>query len=175
MKIVAVDYPAPAGDMAPRSFSDITDLIIHHSDGSPNQSPLDIDQEHRAEGWDMIGYNYVIAGNGTIYKGRPDQYEPSAAYGRNMQSVNVCLLGDFQTGTPGAQSLVPDAQLTALKQLALLLHQKFPTIERTIGHGDVATLFYPGDPGDYSTACPGNVLESHLPELRAYVAAQLHR
>jgi len=159
--------------MSPRPVSEITDLIIHHSDGPGNQDILAIDQEHRAEGWAMIGYSYVIAGNGMIYKGRPDNVVPSAAYGRNTQSVDVCLLGDFQPGTDGFQSSVPVAQLQSLKDLSVYLHQQFPTIVRTIGHRDVATLYYPQDEGDYSTACPGTVLWDLLPQIRSYVSSKL--
>lgn len=167
MTIEQPTYPA-FGYMAPRSLSQITDLIVHHSDGPSDQSPLEIDQEHRNEGWAGIGYNYLINGSGTVFKGRPDDVVPSAAYGRNTPSVNVCLLGDFEPGTEGFESSVPEAQLQALKDLSVYLHQLYPSIVRTIGHRDVATIFYPNDPGDYSTACPGQVLENDLAAVKSY-------
>lgn len=166
-------YPAPAFAMTSRSLADISDLIIHHSDGPSDQDPLAIDQEHRNEGWSMIGYDYIIAGNGTIYKGRPDDVVPSAAYGRNAQSVDVCLLGDFQPNTPGFASAVPAAQLQAVKDLSVYLHQRYPSIARTIGHRDVAKLFYPNNTGDYATSCPGDVLEAQLPAIKEYVLAKI--
>jgi N-acetylmuramoyl-L-alanine amidase len=169
MTIKFPDYPAPAFAMAPRAVTEITDLIIHHSDGSPFQSALDIDTEHRSEGWAMIGYNYIISGDGTISKGRPDNVVPSAAYGRNEQSVDVCLLGDFEPGTPGASPIVPILQQASLKDLAVYLHNQYPTIVRTIGHRDVGPMFYPGDTGPYATACPGQILYDQIPALKAYV------
>lgn len=173
MQIINPNYPAPAFDMTPRDLSQVSDLIIHHSDGPPDQDPLAIDQEHRNEGWSMIGYNFLIAGNGTVYGGRPTDVVPSAAYGRNSVSIDVCLLGDFEPGTTGFESSVPAAQLQSLKDLALLLHQHYPSIVRTIGHRDVAS-FFPNDPGSYSTACPGQVAYGLLAQVKAYVSAHLH-
>lgn len=172
MNIVSVNYPPPAFAMTPRDLSVISCLIIHHSDGSPDQTPLDVDAEHRAEGFSMTGYNWFIGGDGTVYEGRPTNVVPSAAYGDNTPSVNVCLAGDFQPGTDGAQSEVPAAQLQALKSLSVEVHQHYPTITSTIGHRDVAAL-YPSDPGDYSTDCPGQVLYDLIPQVRAYVAEKL--
>lgn len=173
LTIKSPDYPPPAFEMTPRDLSQITTLIIHHSDGSPDQTPLEIDQEHRAEGWACIGYNFVISGDGTVYEGRPTNVVPSAAYGYNTPSINVCLLGDFQPGTEGFQSSVPEPQLQALKDLSVMLHQHYPGISRTIGHRDVAILFYPQNPGDYSTACPGDILELQLAAVRAYTLAHV--
>lgn len=165
-----VAYPQPAFPMAQRSPSSITDLIFHHSDGPGNQSPLAIDAEHRAEGWCMIGYNFVISSDGTVYAGRNPIYVPSAAYGRNAQSVNVCLLGDFEPGTNG-YGQPTSAQVQAAKMMAVYLHARYPSIVRTIGHRDVAVLFYPDDRADYATACPGLAFEALLPEIRSYVTA----
>lgn len=170
MLIQNVAYPPPASEMTPRSPASITDLIVHHSDGPATQTPLQIDAEHRAEGWAMIGYNYVIGPEGIVYKGRPDSVVPAAAYGDNAASVDVCLLGDFQPGTPGYSGPVPAIQLTALKELALWLHRQYPTIVRTIGHRDVAAM-HPDNPGAYSTACPGDTLYAALGAVREYVAA----
>lgn len=166
--IVYPKYPSPQSQMAIRNASQIVEAIVHHSDGAPGQTPLEIDAEHRAENWAMIGYSYVIGQDGTIYKGRPDLFVPSAAYGENTQSIDICLTGDFQPGTPNFQSQIPGAQLNALKALLVFVHRSYPNITRTIGHRDVAKDF-PDDPGQYSTACPGDVLENMLPALRTYV------
>lgn len=169
--IIPVQYPAPALAMAVRSLSEINSLVIHHTAGPVDQMPLDIDAEHRAEGWAMIGYNFVIPADGKIYAGRPWGFVPSAAYGWNTPSVNVVLCGNFQTGDPGYTGAPTAAQVQSLKDLAVYLHQQFPGIVRTIGHGDVATLFYPNDTADYSTACPGTELEALIPAVKAYCQA----
>ena len=176
MDIHSVNYPAPKFEMTSRSIADVTDLIVHHSDGPQDQSPLAIDAEHRAENppFAMIGYNFVIAGDGTVYEGRPVGFVPSAAFGRNSVSIDVCLLGDYQPGTPGYNGQVPTAQLQALKDLSVAIHRQYPSIVRTIGHRDVAS-FYPEDERYlYATACPGDTLYAYLPEVRKYTAAKIN-
>lgn len=174
MNIIHVNYPAPAYSMTPRNPSDITDLIIHHEAGSLSETPLSIDAQHRGEGWAMIGYNFIIDTEGRVYDGRPLDVVPSAAYGRNRQSINVSLVGNFQQDDPGYTGPPTAQQLQAIVDLGVYLHKRFPSIERTIGHRDVATLFYGGD-GDYATACPGSMLYAKLPELKAQIAQQVNR
>ncbi|MFY9739136.1 MAG: peptidoglycan recognition family protein [Candidatus Cybelea sp.] len=170
MIIKSPNYPPPAFAMTPRDVSQITYLIIHHSDGPPDQDPLAIDQEHRAEGWAMIGYNFVIAGDGTVYQGRPTNVVPAAAEDLNTPSIDVCLLGDFEPGTDGFQSSVPVVQLQALKDLSVEIHQHYPTIGSTIGHRDVSGIA--GDPS-VATACPGDILYAEIPAVKAYTAGKL--
>lgn len=170
--IISVDYPA-AGAMTARGVRDITDLIIHHTAGAVTQTPLEIDQEHRNIGDAMIAYNRVITPDGKVYMGRPDNVVPAAAYGRNAESINVVLVGNFQSNDAGYTGPPTPQQLDALDALALLLHQQYPTIVRTIGHYEVATLFFKGD-SNYATACPGNRLINMLPDVRAFVAKHLN-
>lgn len=170
MKIVSVNYPPPAFAMTPRDVSQITFEIVHHSVGPPDQDPLAIDQEHRNEGWAMCGYSFMISGDGTVYQGRPSNVVPAAAQDLNTPSIDVCLLGDFEPGTDGFESSVPQAQWQALCDLSVELHQHYPTIEHTIGHRDVSGIV--GDPS-VSTACPGQILYDKLPELKAYISSKL--
>lgn len=173
MNIVHVTYPAPQRDMTPRSLANITDLIIHHEAGSLAETPLSIDAQHRGEGWAMIGYNYIVGVDGTCYDGRPINVVPSAAYGRNAQSVNVSLVGNFEEADPGFTGAPPAAQIAGLEALCIYLHKVLPSIERTIGHRDVAKLFFGGD-GNYSTLCPGSLLYVELPQIRAKIAAAVN-
>lgn len=173
LDIIAVAYPPP-GDMAPRNLTQITDYIIHHEAGSLTETALDIDAQHRGEGWAMIGYNYVIDVDGKIYAGRPCEYVPSAAYGRNLESVNVSCVGNFQSDDKGYTGPPTPEQINALIELGIYLHQKYPTITRTIGHRDVATMFYPNDQSDYATACPGDMLYEHIPAIKTAIAAKVN-
>lgn len=175
MTIVSVPYPTPAFGLCPRDQHGITDLIVHHSAGPISQTPLQIDAEHRGNGWAMIGYNFIITSGGVVYTGRPIDVVPAAAYGRNTQSVNVVLLGNFQRGDPGFTGVPSPMALAALRTLAVTLHQRLPSIVRTIGHRDVATTFYGYDPADYSTACPGSELYAQLPALRSFIASALRK
>jgi hypothetical protein len=167
-------YPPPGPNYAQRSISTITDFIIHHSAGSPDQTPLQIDAEHRARGMAFIAYNWIITKDGTIYQGRPIGWVSSANYGRNSQGVAVCLTGNFDSSDPGFTGDPDPEQIKSLYHLAFSVHIHLTSIERTYGHGDIAPLFYPSDPDPYSTACPGDRLQSQIPSVRNYVTVNLH-
>jgi N-acetylmuramoyl-L-alanine amidase len=168
-------YPTPGDNYATRQISDITDFIIHHSAGSVNQTPLDIDTEHRAKGMAFIAYNWVISAQGTIFQGRPIEWVSAASYGRNQQSVAVCVVGNFESGDSGYTGRPTNDQLDALNRLAVLSHIHIPSIARTIGHRDVASLFYPTDTAPYATACPGDQLWNLIPRVRSFITMNLHR
>jgi N-acetylmuramoyl-L-alanine amidase len=174
--ITQVTYPNPAFAMTARSRSSVTLAIVHHTAGPLAQTPLEIDQEHRNIGDSMIAYNNLIDEHGTIYSGRPYDYDSAAAFGENEDSVDVCLIGNFQPNDAGYTGPPSDAALQALTQYLIWLHLQFPSISRTIGHRDIAPLYYPDDEGDYSTACPGENLYDKLPSIRQTVFAALgHR
>jgi hypothetical protein len=167
-------YPPATGAFTPREASAITDFIVHHSDGPQSQTPLEIDAFERNGGDIYMPYTWLIGPDGTIYTGRPALVESAASYGRNEQSVAVCIIGAFQEGTPEYNGPPTDAALDQLLELCVFAHRQFPSIERTIAHRDIAPLFYPNDEGDYATACCGSVLYAMLPDIRAKVAAELH-
>lgn len=82
----------------------INKVIIHCSATKPT---MDIDAEwirrvHVDEnGWDDIGYHYVIKRDGTIERGRSIQLTGAHAQGYNRTSLGVCLVGGMaEDGTP---------------------------------------------------------------------------
>jgi hypothetical protein len=168
MEILPVDYPAP-GNMTPRPLHEITDFIIHHTAGSLTQTALDIDAEHRSIGDAMIAYNWIITPDGKVYAGRPVEFVPAAAFGRNLQSVDVSLVGQFQPGAGAYTGPPTSEQYSSLVDLCTWAHKQFPTIDVTLGHRDVATEYYKNDPADYSTACPGDKLYELIPQIRLAV------
>jgi hypothetical protein len=155
--------------MTPRDLSTVTYLVLHHTAGSPDQTVAQIDQEHRNEGWAMIGYNYVVDGTGNCWSARPDNVVPAAAWGLNSTSLNVALTGQFQ---PDVAGYAPprSIQLAALTQLVIDLHHRYPQISHTIGHRDVAAVV--NNPAA-ATACPGDELCLRLPAIRAAILSSL--
>lgn len=170
--IVQPAYPPWNGTPAYRAPSVVTDAILHHGDDAWDTSPLDIDAQHRSQGWDGIGYHFVIPKDGTIYRGRPLNMVPAAAEGDNYGSVDICLCGDFQPGTPGYDGSPSPEQEQSSKDLLVWLHQPEQglSLQRIIGHRDVSVMV--GCPND-ATACPGDTAYAKLPEIRAYVHEKL--
>lgn len=167
-------YLPPGVNYAQRPISTITDFIIHHSAGSPDQTPLEIDAEHRARGMAFIAYNWIITKDGTLYQGRPIGWVSAANYGRNQQGVAVCLTGNFESTDPGFTGDPTPEQVQSLCGLATSAHIHLTSIERTIGHRDIETLFYPGQSDSYGTACPGSELYKLIPMVKDWVRKQLH-
>lgn len=130
MVIKYPDYPPPNGSPATRDLSVVTVEIIHHSAGPITQTPLDIDAFHRQPPDDfvMIGYNFLIGHDGTVYQGRPMTDVPAATEGFNTESVAICLIGNFQPDDAGYTGPPSAAQMQSLKDLSVYVHQKIPTI-----------------------------------------------
>jgi hypothetical protein len=140
---------------------------------------LAIAKYHRdTNGWNDIGYNFLVDRYGQVFEGRAGGVEQpvvgAQAQGYNNQSTGVALLGTF-TDAP-----IPEPAMAAVARLLgwkLSLHgvpceggltvvsgggslNRFGSgtpvaLQRISGHRD----------GD-KTDCPGNVLYAQLPELR---------
>ena len=164
--------------------------FVHHTvtanDYAPEQSAsivLGIAKYHRdTNGWNDIGYNFLVDQYGQVFEGRAGGVEQAVigaqAQGYNSQSTGVAVLGTF-TDVP-----IPEAAMAAITQLLgwkLSLHGVPCEGALTIVSGGGSLNRYPsGTPvamqrisghrdGD-STECPGNVLYAQLPELRRRAA-----
>lgn len=91
-------------------------IIVHHTsgDGDPTRITFEaVDRYHREQGWDMIGYHYFIAWDGTLTKGRAD-LQPGAhtkENSLNYMSLGICLAGNFDKYLPSP------AQVRTLRRL----------------------------------------------------------
>jgi hypothetical protein len=174
-KIVNPGYPAPTSDLTSRDAGSISDAIIHHTAGPKDQTPLDIDAFERTRGDVMIPYTYLIDDSGTIYSGRPPLAVSAASFGRNRQSIAICLIGDFQVDDAGYNGPPSVAALTSLYDLLLWVHRQYPSIIRTYPHGSISSMFYGGD-SDYATECAGDELNAKVMDpggIKSRIAAIL--
>ncbi|MDB3914781.1 N-acetylmuramoyl-L-alanine amidase [Alphaproteobacteria bacterium] len=74
---------------------DIKLLVVHCSD-TPDKDDigaLEIHKMHIGFGWDGIGYHKIIRRDGEIENGRPEFWIGAHVYGKNDQSLGVCLIG----------------------------------------------------------------------------------
>ena len=170
--ITAVNYPSATQPFTPRTVADVTDFVVHHTAGPVTQTPLQIDAFERSRGDIFMPYTWLIDNGGTIYAGRPALAMSAATYGRNMNSVAVCLIGNFQSNDAGFTGDPTAQQVAALTDLCIWAHRNYAAITRTYAHGDVAALFYNND-SNYATDCCGDRLRALLPALRQSVSAAL--
>jgi hypothetical protein len=174
-KIVNPGYPAPMSDFTPRNTNTITDAIVHHTAGPKNQTPLEIDAFERNNGDVFMPYTYLIDNAGVIYSGRPADVVSAASFGRNQQSIAICLIGNFQAHDAGYNGPPSAAALISLYDLLLWLHRQYPSIIRTYPHGSIAAMFFGGD-SDYATECAGDELSAKVMDpggIKSRIAAIL--
>jgi N-acetylmuramoyl-L-alanine amidase len=170
-------------------YGDVQVAFVHHTvslnDYQPSDVPsiiLGICRFHRnSNGWNDIGYNFLVDKFGTQWEGRAGgMNQPvvgAQAQGFNSQSTGIANIGTFDD--------VPETD-AALKSMAALIRWKLPltgaptagtmqlvsaggsdnrypagtrvTLERVSGHRDVD-----------ATDCPGGMLYQQLPALRSMV------
>lgn len=91
--------------------------IIHHSASVPSdsnytQAVRDIYTYHtQVRGWDDIGYNYVVAPDGTIFSGRDpqnvadeDNIKGAHYCSKNDNTMGICLMGNYEDSLLSAGS-----------------------------------------------------------------------
>jgi hypothetical protein len=160
--------------------------FVHHTVGTNDYAPQDsarivlgIARYHRdTNGWNDIGYNFLVDKYGQVFEGRAGGIESAVvgaqAQGYNSQSTGIACLGTFSTVAQSEAGMEALARLIGWK---LSLHgvpvagqvtltsaggpsNRYRagtpvTVDRICGHRD----------GD-STSCPGDVLYGQLADLR---------
>ena len=124
-------------------------IVIHHS-ASPTGSMAVFDKEHRAKGWDGVGYHFVI-GNGT--NSGDGQIEvtprwPAQKWGAhaktldnrfNEYGIGICMVGNFDVERP------TPAQVKSLTRLTAWLMQTYHIApQNVLGHRDTKPTDCPG-------------------------------
>lgn len=161
-----------------RSFTEVQHVVVHHSAGSNTntnytQVVRDIYLLHtQVNGWSDIGYNYLIAQDGTIYAGRDpgsdgaqDDVLGAHFCGANSFTMGICLLGDYEVAVPSVDAWLSLSQVTAHKLnkegIDPWTRYQHPlgSLRGIIGHRDGC-----------STLCPGQHVYEHLDDLRETTA-----
>ncbi len=168
---------------SPPQYTTVTHLIVHHTDGANDATdwPAVVRSiwvlHVQVNGWNDIGYNYLIDPNGVIYEGRAGG---DGVLGAHFSCVNSGTMGVAMLGTYSSVPL-PAAAAGALRVLLAWqaakwnldptgkqLHAASGLILDTIsGHRD-ANLS-PAACGP--TECPGNGAYTELAALRTEVSS----
>lgn len=131
---------------APRDWQYI---VIHHS-ATPTGSMAFFDKEHKAKGWDGVGYHFVI-GNGTETGDGQVEVTPRwtvqkwGAHAKtidnrfNEHGIGICLVGNFDVERPSAN------QMKSLSRLVGFLMQQYRiSPQNVVGHRDTKPTDCPG-------------------------------
>jgi hypothetical protein len=136
------------------------------------------------QGWDDIGYNFLVDSCGTLFEGRAGGVDKAVigahTYGFNTGSASVAVLGTYTGGGVSTAARKTIAQVAAARLTAYGFDPastgelterasdgKFPLgtvvkFPRISGHRD----------GDASE-CPGDALYAQLPDLRVEASAKI--
>lgn len=111
--------------------------ILHHAEAS-ECTVEDIHRWHKNNGWAGIGYHFFVKKDGTIYRGRPEEYVGAHAYGSNYNSIGICAEGRYM------EEEMPEEQKQAIIELVRYLEDKYG-IDTIQGHREVCATSCPGD------------------------------
>jgi hypothetical protein len=176
-------------------FAPITKLFVHHTVTAPTDADPDPASTVRAiyayhvqgNGWDDIGYNFLVDGQGRIYEGRYarayDQGEvptgeDTMSYGvigaqvsgHNVGAVGIAVIGDYTNVEPSSKAMDAVEQMLAWKADR---HDIDPLASDPFTSADGVSKTFPNIAGHRDagqTACPGNRLYPLLPDVRKQVA-----
>lgn len=114
-----------------------TALVLHHSD-TESGTVQTFHAYHQSKGWLGIGYHYVVYKDGSVWRGRPENWIGAQAEGANSYTIGICFVGKYNEET-----VMPDAQFRSGLALLCDLRSRYPGIEiQPHKHFD-------------NTACPG--------------------
>lgn len=172
-------------------LGDVQLAFVHHTvnanDYGPEESAtmvLAIARYHRdANGWDDLGYNFLVDRHGQVFEGRAGGMD-QAVVGAQVQGFNHLSTGIACLGTFGAEALPAPAVEALARTIAwkLTTHGRptsGPVVVRSRGGSenrfaagtDVTLDRVSGHRDGGKTECPGAALHAQLPAIRARVAA----
>ncbi|MGC5005864.1 FG-GAP-like repeat-containing protein [Streptomyces sp. DT203] len=173
----------------PEYIDKVQAVFIHHTVDTNNYSCGDSAAMVRAimtyhvktEGWNDLGYNFLVDKCGQIFEGRAGgtdlPVKGAHTYGFNSYSTGISLLGNFETGKPTPAALQSAARIAAWK---LGQYGVGPTAKVTLTRlvtdadgntrpdGDVTFNTIAGHRDGFATACPGANLYAKLGAIRTY-------
>ena len=156
-------------------------VIVHHSAGSNvttnyTEEVRNIYLQHtQINGWNDVGYNFLIGRDGVVYEGRDGQglMDGDNVLGahfcsQNSGTMGICLMGNFNDVKPSEASLASLDQLIGwklkkegLQPIGMAFHPgSAKQLNLISGHRD----------GVCATECPGNNLYAALPTIRQEVS-----
>ncbi|GHF74712.1 peptidoglycan recognition protein family protein [Streptomyces griseosporeus] len=178
--------------------ADVKAVFVHHTDGAPYEctdsaaivrgiyayhtTPVD----KGGNGWNDIGYNFLVDKCGTIFEGRKGGVDlpvlGAHTYGWNRESAGVAVLGDYATAGASNGALASVARIAAWK---LGQYNADPATTVQLKSGATQTNYMKASftagnlytfqrisahRDGYNSECPGDGLYAQLPTIRAWAS-----
>ena len=117
----------------------VNGIVLHHTGVSVPQSVEIIHNYHKNHnGWAGIGYHYYVRKDGSIYKGRPEEYAGAHCPGVNSSSIGICAEGNFN------EEEMSEEQKQAIIELIAYVKEEHD-IEYVKGHREILATSCPGE------------------------------
>lgn len=161
--------------------SKVNFVIVHHSAGSNlatnytevvrNIYVFHTSPAPNGNGWNDVGYNFLIAQDGTIFEGRSgqgvmdgDDVVGAHFCGKNTGTMGICLLGNYMEIEP------PKAAINSLVKLIgwKLSKENLQNVGQAQHSGGMLNIIS-GHRDGCSTDCPGDYTYKRLDEIRQLV------
>jgi uncharacterized protein with LGFP repeats len=174
--------------------ADVKAVFVHHTTGANDYSCADSASVVRGiyayhtqvNGWNDVGYNFLVDKCGTIFEGRKGGVGlpvlGAHTYGWNRESTGIAVLGEYTSVSASNAALASVARVAAWK-LGQYGADPAGTVQLTAGAGQTnyfGTGFTAGTKytfnrisghrDGYNTECPGNSLYAQLPTIRTWAA-----
>ena len=91
----------------------------------------------QGNGWNDIGYHYLIYLDGTIAPGRAESVVGAHVKGYNQHSIGISYVGGKEKGTMRSKDTRTDAQKKSMLRLLESLKSRYPNA-KIVGHRDLA-------------------------------------
>ncbi|MFI6880154.1 peptidoglycan recognition protein [Streptomyces sp. NPDC050400] len=178
----------------PEYNPDVKAVFVHHTDGANDYSCADSASIVRGiyayhvdvEGWNDIGYNFLVDKCGTVFEGRKGGTDlpvlGAHTYGWNRESVGIAVLGNY-VSTSGSNAALTSIARIAAWRLGQYGADPAGTVQLTAGATQknyFGTSYTAGTKytfnrisahrDGFNTQCPGTSLYSQLPTVRTWAA-----
>jgi N-acetyl-anhydromuramyl-L-alanine amidase AmpD len=118
----------------------ITDSIVIHCAATKPSMDIGYNEIRKwhvnQNGWDDVGYHFIIRRDGRYEKARPEAYSGAHAPSHNSRSIGICLVGGMAEDGSAENNFTLEQFLT-LKDVINMLLGKYKDIVEVLGHCDV--------------------------------------
>lgn len=138
----------------------INKIILHCSTTPEGKDfkAIDIDRWHKNQGWQMIGYHYVVDLDGTIENGRPVEMAGAHTKGHNSNSIGICYIGGLDESKNPKDTRTPMQK----ESLYLLVYQLMTLYDISINDVFCHNQFA-------NRACPSFTIEQFKDEFSKWM------
>lgn len=122
-------------------------IVLHHAAAS-SASVDTVHSGHKGNGWIGIGYHFYVRKDGSVYRGRPENWVGAHTYGHNSTKLGICAEGNFENES------MPEAQKDAIIELLAYLFGKYGVLP-VLKHKDLSVTACPGKNYPYDAIVSG--------------------